>query len=96
MKIPGPDFREWCPRIWRHHKAARTSKTLYPTSFWVCVKASVILFFGRCAEGYPSYDGEEIAWKSLGRYFTDYGEGQAWMALAIQGWRYYIYEDGSL
>lgn len=93
--------RAWIRRIWRHYWRARTNWRFSRTTFWGCVRATVAVVCGRWADvpdgDYDWFDvAEEVAWRNEGIYHTDYGEGKAWTALHVHGWRVQERTDGSL
>lgn len=91
--------KKWIRRIWKHHRQATYDQhDLMPTYFWDCLRATVALLLNRFDESILEYDqsSEEVAWKDNGTYETDYGTGESWLALSVQGFRVAIREDGSL
>lgn len=92
---------QWIKRIWDHRRAAKENRRYAQTNLWDCIKATMALYFDLEAtedqyEEFPYGTEIDLAWNDIGTYHTDYGDGRAFEALGLIGFRYYIYEDGTL
>lgn len=81
---------EWLRRVWRSPDRNAT--------FWHRVRASVALLLDRHDEAISEdYDERDaVAYVDRGFYSTDYGDGRAFEALHVRGWRFAIISDGTL
>jgi hypothetical protein len=102
----------WIRRMWRHwHRAdlnarewfrheqdgtPRPAKVLMTTDVSRCVAATIAILLGRFDPDIECDCDNELAWKFLGYYHTDYGTGREWDSLVSEGFRYNIVSDGSL
>lgn len=87
----------WIGRIWAHHHKSQLFNNLVRTSFFDCILGTIVVTLGKCeADRDDTSEYAEIAWYSLPSYFTDFGDGKAWEALGIKGFRFCVWEDSNL
>lgn len=92
----------WLGRIWAHRRRMADEPNKYiHVPLWLSIKASICLLFGWWGMPdeieYLDIIDLEVAWEPRGHlYYTDFGTGSAWEALAVKGWSLYTYENCSL
>lgn len=90
----------WTGAIWDHQTRQRKGVPLQWVSYWHAIRATIALQLGLWLEELPegtyTDDFPEVAWRSEGTYYTDYGNGHAFSVLLLVGFRVYEYSDGSI
>jgi hypothetical protein len=90
--------RKWIKYVWAHQREQRTKDRLVKVPLVMAIRATVALVFNMWDEGEGGIPdaSHHVAWRHIGTYYTDYGEGHAWTTLSVSGFRVMEFDDGSL
>lgn len=97
---------EWVSRVWDSYNLKSEDGVPHPVpTFWQCIRATLAILLNNYNPtiGNPWHmecthyqEGTVMAFKSIGRYMTEWGEAEAFMELRIHGFAYNILEDSTL
>lgn len=96
-----PDYEQWAHLVWNHYWHPIVEPADPPLHrWWFHVRATVALGLMRAGPDMYAHEAGEwgrcAATLFAGQYMTDWGIGYGFQELRVSGWRYIIYQDGTL